>query len=155
MFLWITLLIIGCALGVALLSRSRPSRRGFVSADGYMQQRRRSALAATEARPAVARRDYRAVSIRCGEGACYAARVLQGKRGLPQQLPRLPLSSCNAEACRCTLKRHADRRDADDRRALYAGMHGIQLPDREERRDKPDRRSASAKDLAAFRITYS
>lgn len=155
MFLWIIILLLGCVVGCVLVIKSRRTGTGFITAQSYAQQRSRPGPVATDTRPAVARRDYRAVSIRCGTGACHAARVLEGKRGLPEQLPRLPLSSCDAEHCRCTLKRHADRRDPDDRRALYAGMHGIQQANQKDRRAENDRRSRAADDeMRAFKITY-
>jgi len=155
-FLWIFLAVICCGVGVVLVLKSRNSRAGFVSAATYMQQRRPQQPSTASTRPAVRRRDYRAVSIRCAAEACNAARVLEGKRALPEQLPRLPLSTCNAAICRCTLKRHADRRDSENRRDLYAGLHGIQQTEHSERREHADRRQPTPEDeLAAFKITYS
>ncbi|MEE4185423.1 MAG: hypothetical protein V2J12_06640 [Gammaproteobacteria bacterium] len=155
MFFWIILAVACCAVGALLVYKSRDRRAGFVSAGTYLQQRRQPQLTPGTTQPAIKRRDYRAVSIRCGVGACHAARTLEGKRALPEQMPRLPLSTCRAETCRCTLKRHADRRDSENRRDLYAGLHGIQQAERDERRERGDRRQPTPEDeLATFKITY-
>ncbi len=91
-------------------------------------------------RPAVARRDFRAVSIKCGAGCCQAAKRLEGKRGFPGQIPRLPLSQCKAEKCACTYVQHKDRRTSENRRDEIVGL-GRSFRFGDERRQRIDRRS--------------
>lgn len=76
-------------------------------------------------RPAVQRKDYRAVSIQCGKQACAAARRLEGKRGGPAQIPYVPLSQCDAESCECQYKHYADRRSPRERREEIVYMTGV------------------------------
>lgn len=98
-------------------------------------------------RPAVERTDFRAVSIQCGPVCCKAARRLEGKRGFPKQIPRLPLSQCDAESCACTYVQHPDRRATTDRRDTLPDLTGIG----DDRRSRRDRRDASVEEgLEAF-----
>lgn len=106
--------------GVLFIVRNRQTGIGVISADSFMVQHRSPQTA--DSRPAVQRQDFRATSIHCGSGACEKARQLEGRRGLVSQIPRLPLSTCDADVCMCTYKHHADRRDDDDRRAILGSV---------------------------------
>ena len=76
-----------------------------------------------------ARSPYRATSVICGENACSAAREIQGTRFLDvdRNVPKLPLTGCDAGHCACTYEHHDDRRSSDeDRRhpnALQADLY--------------------------------
>jgi len=136
MFPWIIVAVLLIA-AAALFIRSRAAGSGIVGSAQISQLWRQPPRPIH--RPAVERKDFSAVSIQCGPGACKAARVLEGKRGFPNQIPRVPLSQCDAASCTCTYKEHADRRSRDDRRRLYATFSGAE-PDSDERRRADERR---------------
>lgn len=72
------------------------------------------------AETAANRSSYRAVEVLPGQdGCCTAAGSILGKRFLSDEVPMLPLTTCDAESCGCTYKLHADRRrsSSPDRRA--------------------------------------
>jgi hypothetical protein len=85
--------------------------------------------------------DFSAVEVRCGAGACAAARALQSKRFLTRQSPpMLPLRDCtNPAKCNCKYVRHADRRDGN-RRGDETGMWATILQPDQNRRSNPGRR---------------
>ena len=78
------------------------------------------------------------------------------ENGFPNQIPRLPLSQCDAGECVCTYEQHADRRGAvDDRRRLYATIAG-DTEDSSERRVVFDRRKTDVdEELEAFNFSDS
>jgi hypothetical protein len=91
---------------------------------------------------------YRAASILASRCACDAVRIVEGKRYLAAQAPRLPLQDCSADRCTCRYVRHEDRRSSQgDRRALYSlqtNLYGVDgQPDRRRRqgRRRADRES--------------
>ena len=147
-FLILLLLLAVCALGVY---RARLAGSGFVPPSAFIHQRRQAS--AVEHTLIDAQLAYRAVSIQCGQNACEAARRLEGRRGLHRQIPRVPLSNCDAAVCTCRYKQHTDRRHQEDRREVYSRL-GAQLPDGVvERRANNDRRcSAIERDMATFRF---
>ena len=149
MILTLTILLACCVVAYLAIVKSRSAGTGFVSGAQFMQSRRQPAAA--DSKPAVARRDYPAVSIAPGKCACRAALRLEGKRGLPEQIPRLPLSNCDAETCGCKFKQHADRRHYDDRRNPYVGLKTSMT---DERRSD-ERRSDGDSDMEVFKITYN
>lgn len=153
MYLALIIFLVCCAVGGLVFVKSRAAGTGFVPASSLMQQRRAPTTA--DPKPAVARRDYRAVSIKCHHGACDAARRIAGRRGLPHQIPRLPLSGCDPETCACTYKNHPDRRTYDDRRSPYGGFQSAQHALNNERRAGERREDAASDDLENFKISYS
>jgi len=152
MFIWLFLVALVLAVAGLLIYARRTAGSGFIGASQFAAwlQRPAHSVPAASHRPALARRDFRAVSIQCGPDACEAARKLEGRRGFPSQLPRLPLSQCNAESCTCSFRQHVDRRANDDRRNVYGSLTSTD-PDGNERRTTFDRRSdAGDDDLATF-----
>ncbi len=87
---------------------------------------------------------FHAVSIQATNGACDAAKSMQGKRYLSNAAPRIPLPDCDATVCRCRFLHHADRRSGTERRgqvpdnvlAATSGYTG------KERRYRGDRRGS-------------
>lgn len=54
---------------------------------------------------------WNAVSVVSSSQSCEAARALRERRFLSKEAPRLPLPDCTqAELCRCTYRKYADRR---------------------------------------------
>jgi hypothetical protein len=54
---------------------------------------------------------WHAVSVHSSSHSCEAARALRERRFLSKDAPRLPLPDCpQAELCRCTYRKYADRR---------------------------------------------
>ena len=94
-----------------------------------------------------ARSPYRATSIVYDEKACSAARELGGKRFLDveRDIPKLPLSGCDAAHCSCKYESHDDRRsDDEDRRipnALQADLY-THTGSEERRKSKRGRRKS-------------
>lgn len=97
-----TVLAVGfAALVIALLRRLRRVR-----AD------RRSARALSRvAHP------YHCVALATRGRACEAVRMLQGRRFLAAEAPRLPLSGCGMAGCSCVYEHFKDRRHHDRRTA--------------------------------------
>jgi len=135
--------------------RIRTAGIGYVSTGHLFSPIKPSAR--PDNRPAVQRKDFRAVSIECGTNACGAARRLEGKRALHAQIPQVPLSQCDAESCECRYKHYNDRRSDEDRRMEYLNMAGAGKG-RTNRRDYADRRAdnntevASADGLEVFNL---
>lgn len=79
------------------------------------------------------------------EGCCLAAQNLAHKRFLVDEIPRLPLSDCDAEQCCCTYERFDDRR-SELRRASDVGFSiGSQLHGEDNRNNSvPGRREDDA-----------
>ena len=86
-------------------------------------------------------KDFRAVSIRSGDGtACAAFTEIKDQRFLCNQAPMLPLPDCtNPSACKC-IYQHLDDRRQEDRRAEVTGI-GDQYFASEDRRET-NRRSS-------------
>lgn len=90
---------------------------------------------------------YRAVSIQAGLIRCEAVEVVEGKRYLVEEndVPQLPLTSCDAEKCECKYLHHEDRRDGDDRRSIGGSLGNIHIQTgQEERRNKRGRRKTDS-----------
>lgn len=113
--------------------------------------RRRNAASADEPGPAPrvskTRTAYHAVSIKFSDGACQAAKDLEGRRFLSSAAPKLPLPECSVLECNCRFAHHADRRSGKDRRSPFgpsgfgAGTGSYQQEqrqgrDRRKRRDE-------------------
>ena len=73
--------------------------------------------------------------------ACAASTALGNRRFLAVEAPLLPLSSCDAEQCKCRYQRYRDRRGGEDRRHPY--QHFSQSL-REDNRQQDDRRKSVA-----------
>jgi len=149
--LFVFVLLFAIAVGV-VTHKSRMAGTGYVSSSQLVRWWRQQPPV-RDHRPAATRRDFRAVSIKCGTDCCQAAKKLEGKRGFPSQIPRLPLSQCKAETCSCTYVQHRDRRAGDDRRELMAGL-SASLQNSNDRRARYDRRGdENADGLDAFNFS--
>ena len=92
---------------------------------------------------------YHAVSIQFADGACEAARAMEGKRILSGAAPRIPLPECDVAECKCRFIHHKDRRRREDRRDSHTqdmlgttgGYSG------KERRYRGDRRNNDPEDF--------
>lgn len=61
---------------------------------------------------------YQSVSVVHASKCCEAVKSLAGKRFLAGGAPPLPLPTCNlSDQCKCSFKKHVDRRDYDRRLA--------------------------------------
>jgi hypothetical protein len=82
---------------------------------------------------------WRAIRVVAGAGACDAARLVEGKRMLTKDAPRLPLRDCDRQdSCKCTYKHLADRR-GEPRRTIDSGF-GIPKVISPEKRRPGERR---------------
>ncbi len=92
---------------------------------------------------------YAAVSVCCGEGACFRAEAISGIRFLLDEAPRLPMPNCNAETCTCRYFHFRDRRSFLANRRAGAGLEGV--PARaglaRDRRRGPNRRKLKILEL--------
>lgn len=76
------------------------------------------------------------------ETVCDAAKELDGKRYLSNEVPQLPLPGCTAETCKCTYFHHDDRRSKGRGRRLASNIDWRIIADSDEdRRHAPGRRS--------------
>ena len=79
-------------------------------------------------------KDFRAVSIICRTPGCEAARTPSGQRRLLTQGTCLPLAECTMPAlCKCSYKKHTDRRMDDNRRMLGSTERGAMFGIKERR----------------------
>ena len=86
---------------------------------------------------------YHAVSIRCTDNACQAAKDALGERHLSAAAPMLPLDQCDKpDQCDCRYQHYDDRRDGS-RRRTDQGLPASTDPDSEDRRSAKDRRAAT------------
>jgi hypothetical protein len=86
-------------------------------------------------------KDFRAVSIICRTPSCEAARTPSGQRRLLTQGTNLPLAECSMpELCKCSYKKHADRRIDDNRRMLGSTQRGAMFGIKERRAVREDGR---------------
>jgi hypothetical protein len=83
---------------------------------------------------------WHAVSIQCSEGACAAARGLSKRRWLSFEVPMFPLPNCDAAACECRYRHHADRRATQRRLQDRTGILTA-APAEERRKTRRGRRS--------------
>jgi len=98
---------------------------------------------------------YQAASINAGGCACAAVEELAGKRFLAEQAPRLPLANCDSLHCQCRYVRHEDRREREDRRALYCLETDLYIVGgHEEHRAKSCRRRSDKLNAAASDLNY-
>lgn len=116
--------------------RLKQDRRA--QSDRRSGNRRQARGAISTAQPASR---YRAASILANRCACDAVKIVEGKRYLAVQAPKLPLQDCSADRCTCRYVRHEDRRSSQgDRRALYSlqtDLYGVDgQPDRRTRRGR-------------------
>jgi hypothetical protein len=96
------------------------------------------------ARTARSKDSWHAVSIVAGSHACAAVQRLHGKRYLPAEAPRLPLTTCgHQEQCTCKYRHHPDRRADQRRSGNPAPGTNAQVPVKERRRpgERRERRS--------------
>lgn len=85
---------------------------------------------------------YRAVSVKCGPGACEQALELSKRRFLSGELVNLPLPDCTSTNCSCKFVHYPDRRDSDgDQRAPTALRSELYIASgKSERRNRKGRR---------------
>ena len=110
------------------------------AAAGYWWWSHRSPTRDIRSRKARAPERFASVEIRRRNGACHAARALDGQRFLASQSPALPLVGCTQTRCDCTFAKLSDRR-TDDRRWGNAGLSAAMFI-KAERRNEADRRDA-------------
>jgi hypothetical protein len=78
---------------------------------------------AREKEPVRQRTEFRAASVQPCPNACAAALRAAGKRVLLEEVPRLPLDTCDRiQECSCLYEQHADRRSGEDRREQYGSL---------------------------------
>jgi hypothetical protein len=85
---------------------------------------------------------YAAVSVACGEGACFRAEAISGIRFLVDEAPLLPMPNCAAETCTCRYFHFRDRRSFLGNRRSSTGLEGVSDRPRfvRDRRRGPNRR---------------
>ncbi len=87
-----------------LLGRTEPAASGVKRSAAPSQKK--------EARP----NRYQAVTIATGSKRCEAVKSLAGQRFLAGSAPSLPLPTCSlSNQCKCSFRKHDDRRDSDRR----------------------------------------
>ena len=116
--------------------RATPDRRGQSERRSGNRRQARGAISSSQAESR-----YRAASILASRCACDAVRIVEGRRYLAAEAPRLPLQDCSAERCTCRYVRYEDRRSSQgDRRALYSlqtDLYGLSgQPDRRTRQGR-------------------
>jgi hypothetical protein len=74
------------------------------------------------------RRQWHAVEVVAGAGACKAANGYAGCRVLSRAAPRLPLAQCDVGHCTCKYRHFADRRRADRRGHLPSLLQRLRAP---------------------------
>lgn len=78
---------------------------------------------AREKEPAKRRTEFRAASVQPCANACEAAQRVACKRVLLEEVPRLPLDSCDRiQDCTCRYEQHTDRRSGEDRREQFGSL---------------------------------
>lgn len=74
------------------------------------------------------RRQWHAVEVVAGNGACKAAMGYTGCRVLSRNAPRLPLVECDVGRCTCKYRHFGDRRRADRRGHLPSLLQRLRAP---------------------------
>jgi hypothetical protein len=98
-------------------SAGKPAKGSSESKDASARTRTTSA----PARPASAG-SYHAVSLILPSRHCAVAESSAKKKWLSKEAPDLPLAGCTmAKECTCKFRKHADRRENEDRRLLGSG----------------------------------
>jgi hypothetical protein len=94
---------------------------------------------------------YHAVSIRHDDCVCPTVRALGTRRFLANKVPNFPLPSCDAPRCNCRYMHHEDRREQDNRRAVYSMKSDLYVlsGNNERRASKARRQSDNVTDLAS------
>ncbi len=140
----IAFIVVAVVLAVFLFrilrSSSRPAGRSGTSA----RTMRAARVAST---PAQGSNAYRAVSVKCGRGACDEVLALGKRRFFPEQLGKLPLADCTSLDCQCKFQHHPDRRDSDgDKRAPTALRSELHVAT-----GKPERRTQAGRRKGDFK----
>jgi hypothetical protein len=122
---YITILII-CAIAVSFPFMRGVMRKQAIAAKIDLPESRNQTAtkqlsptskmsAAPKSKPA--RSSFRAASVHGLPDCCQAAKDLEAKRFLLDELPSLPLEACDRLAdCQCSFTQHSDRRNTDERR---------------------------------------
>jgi hypothetical protein len=85
---------------------------------------------------------WHAVSVVSGSQSCAAARALKERRFLSREAPRLPLPDCTqAELCRCSYRKYADRRTGPRRDEEQLGRRQTRDTGTERRAGRGRRRT--------------
>lgn len=85
----------------------------------FLRASGRRALEPVDGEGPVRLMSYHAVEVRSSDGACDAARAIQGKRFLSTEAPLIPLPMCKRSSCSCAYV-HFDDRRSHQRRDVYA-----------------------------------
>ena len=65
---------------------------------------------------------FHAVSVVVEGTGCEYVKLLENKRFLSKDAPRLPLKNCEMTGCSCHYSHHQDRRDINNERRIDYGM---------------------------------
>lgn len=85
---------------------------------------------------------YAAVSLLAARGGCAAVKVLENKKILAVNAPRLPLPECSMpDKCRCRYQKYTDRRDEDENRRFQFSSERSAWYSGEQRRKTRGRRT--------------
>lgn len=78
---------------------------------------------ARQQEPVKQRTEFRAASVQPCANACESALRAAGKRVLLEEVPRLPLDTCDRiRECSCRYEQHSDRRSGEDRREQFGSL---------------------------------
>jgi len=92
--------------------------------------------------------EFHAVAIKFSDNACDAAKVLESKRFLSNEAPRLPLPECQLLKCNCRFVHFKDRRARSNRRSPFRGAISVESGKYEqEKRTAKDRRAEPPDDF--------
>jgi len=73
----------------------------------------------------VAHGKFHCVTVHFSNGACKAARDLEGKRILSSEAPIFPLTRCDVDHCNCRFEHHEERRVEERRDAYHKAMDDV------------------------------
>lgn len=81
---------------------------------------------------------FHGVTIQPCTNACYSVSTIERKRFLSNEVPLLPLNSCDRASCQCKYVHHTDRRSGQDRR--YPTLKMQSSFSQQNKRSNQDRR---------------
>jgi hypothetical protein len=153
---YITILII-CAIAVSFPFMRGVMRKQAIAAKIDLSEMRNqtatkqlSPTSKMSAAPKPARSSFRAASVHGLPDCCQAAKDLEAKRFLLDELPSLPLEACDRLAdCQFSFTQHSDRRNNDERRGQRKAFakSGADGDAGTNRRSGLDRRSGLSEEL--------
>jgi hypothetical protein len=149
-------ILLACAIAVMCLfvrghlrKQSAPAKVNTSARRSRKSARSHTSIAKSNKTPETKalRKTFRAASVHGLSDCCHMAKAIEGKRFLMDNLPSLPLDSCDRVAdCKCSLTNHTDRRNDDNRRNRYAAFvkTGVDGDTATNRRSGMERRSGIA-----------